>query len=112
MTLVPIQPGQSPKFQVTPTFSGAPFTLDGTKASIASSDPVNAPVALDLTDDPTGQTFIMAIPATAVIPPAGEPITLTWDYDNPDGMIGAIVGNFTENGIADDVTGGTMQQIA
>lgn len=110
--LVPIQPGQSPKFQVTPAFSGAPFTLDGTKAAIATSDPTNAPAALDLTDDPAGTTFVINLTANVNIGPGGEVITVTWTYVNADGTTATVTGTITENGIVDDVTGGTFSQVA
>ena len=34
MALLPIEPGNTPVFQVTPAFTGAAFTLDGTKAAV------------------------------------------------------------------------------
>jgi hypothetical protein len=112
MSLVPIQPGQTPKFLVAPTFSGAPFTTVGAQAAVTSSDPANFPVALDLTDDPTGLTFEAAIPSTATPPAGGEPITVTWTYTNTDGTVATVTGTVTENGITDDVTGGTFTQVA
>lgn len=110
-TMVPISPGSTPKFQVTPSFSGAAFALNGTQASIESSDPVNFPVALDASD-PTGTTFDAAIPATATPPAGGEAITITWTYTNLDGVKATVSGTVTEVGIVDDVTGGTFAQIA
>ena len=109
--LVPIQPGQTPKFLVTPEFSGDPFTLDGSKASITSSDPTNFPVQLD-PSDPQGLTFEAPIPASAVPPGGSEAITVTWTYTNPDGKVATVTGTVTENGIVDDVTGGSFAQIA
>jgi hypothetical protein len=111
-TMQPIQPGNSPKFQVTPTFSGAPFPLDGANAAVSTSDPVNAPAALDLTDDPTGATFVLNLTADAVIAAGGEPIIVTWTYTNVDGTVATVTGTVTEEGIVDDVTGGTFTQIA
>ena len=61
----PIAPGNTVKFLVTPTFSGAAFTLNGAQAGITSSDPDNFPVTLDLEGDPTGATFQSVIPETA-----------------------------------------------
>lgn len=112
MTLVPIQPGQSPKFLVTPTFSGAAFTLDGTKAAVTTSDTVNAPASIDLTDDPTGTTFVIALAPGVVIPTGGEAITVTWTYTNEDGTVATVTGTLTEEGIVDDVTGGQFVQIS
>jgi hypothetical protein len=110
--MLPIQPGNSPKFQVTPTFSGAPFALVGAQAAVATSDSVNAPAALDLTDDPTGATFVLNLTAGAVIGAGGEPIVVTWTYINTDGTVATVQGTVTEEGIVDDVTGGTFAQVA
>lgn len=112
MSLVPIQPGQSPKFQVTPTFSGPPFPLVGANAAISTSDSVNAPASLDLTDDPTGATFILNLTAGANIAPGGEALTVTWTYTNTDGTTATVTGTVTEEGIVDDVLGGTFDQVA
>jgi hypothetical protein len=112
MALVPIQPGQSPKFQVTPTFSGPPFPLVGAQAAISTSDPVNAPASIDLTDDPTGATFILNLTAGATIAAGGEALTVTWTYTNTDGTVANVTGTVTEQGIVDDVTGGTFAQVA
>lgn len=110
--VVSIQPGNSPKFQVTPTFSGPSFPLVGAEASVATSDPTNAPASIDLTDDPTGATFILNLLAGAVIAPGGEALTVTWTYLNADGVPATVTGTVTEEGIVDDVTGGTFAQIA
>ena len=110
--MVAIEPGQSPKFQVTPTFSGPPFVLDGANAAVSTSDSVNAPAELDLTDDPTGATFILNLTPDVVIGPDGEPIVVTWTYTNEDGTVASVQGTVTEEGIVDDVTGGTFAQIA
>jgi hypothetical protein len=111
MALVPIQPGQNPEFQVTPQFSGPPFALDLTKISVSSSDPVNAPVSLDLVLDPTGATFKVSLTPGAVIAAGGEAIQISWTYTNPDGTQGVVSGTLTEEGIVDDVTGGTFAQV-
>lgn len=110
-TMVAIQPGSTPVFQVTPTFSGAAFALDATKAAVTSSDPTNFPVALVATDT-TGTTFEAAIPATATPTGGSEAITVTWTYTNTDGTVATVTGTVTEVGIVDDVTGGTFAQIA
>jgi hypothetical protein len=110
--MVPISPGNAPKFQVSPTFSGAAFTLDGTKAAIESSDPTNFPVALDLAGDPTGTTFVADIPATATPTGGSEAVVITWTYTNTDGAVATVTGTVTEVGIVDDVTGGTFAQVA
>ena len=111
-SLVPIQAGNTPKFQVTPTFSGPAFTLDGTKAAITTSDPVNAAASIDLTDDPTGTTFAIALSDTNPIPAGGEGINVDWSYTNLDGTVAHVTGTLTEQGIVDDVTGGTFEQIS
>jgi hypothetical protein len=110
----PIQPGNSPKFQVTPTFSGPPFPLVGAQAAVSTSDSVNAPASIDLTDDPTGATFVLNLTAGAVIDPVnGEPIVVKWQYTNePDGVVASVQGTVTEQGIVDDVTGGKFDQVA
>jgi hypothetical protein len=112
ITMVPISPGNSPKFQVTPTFSGDPFVLDGSKAAVSSSDPVNFPVSLDLTNDAEGRTFVAPIPADAIIVGGSEVVTVTWTYTNVDGVVATVSGTVTEVGIVDDVTGGTFAQVA
>ena len=64
MSLAAIQPGQTPVFQVAPTFSGAPFTTVAAQAAVTSSDATNFPVNL-VSTDPIGLTFEAPIPATA-----------------------------------------------
>ena len=110
--MIPIQPGNSPKFQVTPSFSGVSFTLDGSKAAVTTSDTVNALASIDLTDDAQGTTFVINLTPDVVIDPAGEPITVTWTYTNLDGTVATVSGTITEQGIVDDVTGGTFAQVA
>jgi hypothetical protein len=111
MSLVPIQPGNTPVFQVTPTFSGAAFATLAAQAAVTSSDPVNFPVALVATD-PTGLTFEAAIPTTAAPTGGSEAITVTWTYTNTDGTVATVTGTVTELGIVDDVTGGTFAQVS
>lgn len=105
----PIQAGNIVKFQVTPTFSGDAFVLDGAKAAIASSDAVNFPVALDPTDA-EGRTFVADLTAVTIKVP--EDVTVTWTYVNADGIVATVAGTVTELGIVDDVNGGTFAQIA
>ena len=112
MALNPIQPGNTVKFLVTPTFSGAPFALVGAQAAVSSSDTANFPVSIDLADDPTGATFESVIPSTAAPVGGAEPITITWTYTNTDGTVATVTGTVTENGIVDDVTGGNFAQVA
>ena len=109
--MVAIQPGQTPKFLVAPTFSGAAFTTNAAQASVSSSDPANFPVELD-PSDPTGLTFDAPIPATANPTGGSETITVTWTYTNTDGTVATVSGTVTELGIVDDVTGGTFAQVA
>lgn len=106
--LNPIQPGQSLKFQVTPTFSGAPFALDPTKTAVVSSDPANFPAVLDSADP---SIIDVDIPASATPTGGSEPITVTWTYTNTDGTVATVTGSVTEQGITDDVVGGTFAQI-
>lgn len=110
MALVPIQPGQTPVFQVAPTFSGPAFTTEAANAAVTSSDPANFPVSL-VASDPTGLTFQAAIPPGAAPTGGDEPITVTWTYTNPDGTVATVTGTVTETSI-DDVTGGTFTQIS
>lgn len=108
--MLPIQPGNAPQFQVTPTFSGSSFTPVPTACAVTSSDTVNFPVALDA----TGRIITANIPATAVVPTGGEVIVITWTYTNLDGTVATVVGNVTETGIVvppSDITGGTMAQV-
>jgi hypothetical protein len=111
MALVSITPGNTPVFQVTPAFSGAPFTTAASQAAITSSDTANFPVALVSTDT-TGLTFSAAIPTGATIPTGGEAVTVTWTYTNLDGTVATVTGTVTEEGIVDDLTGGTFAQIS
>ena len=108
LPLNPIQPGQSLKFQVTPTFSGAAFALDPAKTAVVSSDPANFPAVLD-TADPS--IIDVDIPADAQPTGGSEAITVTWTYTNSDGTVATVTGSVTELGIVDDVTGGTFAQI-
>ena len=48
----------------------------------------------------------------AVIAPGGEVLTVTWTYTNTDGVVATVTGTVTEQGIVDDVTGGTFAQVA
>lgn len=109
--MVTITPGNTPKFQVTPAFSGAAFTLEAAQASITSSDPVNFPVELDPTDT-TGTMFEAPIPTGATIPTGGEAVTVTWTYTNLDGTVATVSATLTEQGLTDDVTGGTVAQLS
>ena len=109
--MLPIQPGSSPEFQVTPTFSGDPFALIGANASVTTSDSINAPASIDLATDPTGTTFVLNLTADAVIAPGGESLTVIWTYTNTDGTVATVTGTVTEEGIVDDVTGGTFAQV-
>jgi hypothetical protein len=111
MALLPIEPGNTVVFQVTPTFTGAPFATLAAQASIASSDTTNFPVELVPTDT-TGLTFQSAIPTGATIPTGGEAVTVTWIYTNTDGTTATVTGTVTEQGIVDDVSGGTFAQIS
>lgn len=111
-TMNPIAAGNTVKFLVSPTFSGAPFTLVGAQAAVTSSDPTNFPVSLDLVGDPTGATFESVIPSTAAPVGGSEAITVTWTYTNADGTVATVTGTVTEVGIVDDVTGGTFAQVA
>ena len=107
--------GNSPQYQVTPTWATPPAAGETTllaQASITSSDPTDFPVALNSTD-PTGTTFTLGpIPPQDTI---GEGDTITWEYTNTDGTTASVVGTVTiVNGvpvITDDVTGGTFTQI-
>jgi hypothetical protein len=109
--MLAIQPGNTPKFLVAPTFSGAAFTTNAAQASVQSSDPANFPVELD-PSDPTGLTFDAPIPSTATPTGGSEAITVTWTYTNTDGTVATVTGTVTEEGIIDDVTGGTFAQVA
>ena len=107
--MLSIQPGNTVKFLVTPTFSGVAFALLAANAAIESSDTTNFPVTLDPAD-PTGATFESAIPADATPVGGAEDITITWTYTNTDGTKAVVTGTVTEDGIVDDVTGGTFAQ--
>jgi hypothetical protein len=109
-TLLSIAPGNTPKFAVSPAFSGAAFTTNAAQASVVSSDTVNFPAVLDPTD-PTGLTVDVAIPVGATLE---DGVTISWGYTNTDGTQATpVVGTYNiVTGTFDDVTGGTITQIA
>lgn len=107
---VSLIPGSTPVFQVTPVFSGATFTPVAANVFLSTSDPVNFPVELVPTD-PTGLTFQSTIPVSLRTP---ETVTVTWQYHNADGT-NAIVQTVLQLELPptpDDITGGTVVQIA
>lgn len=113
--LVPIQPGQKPRFKVTPAFSGDPFTLIFAQAAISTSDAANAPAQI-VPDDPAGTNpdgtiFEVDLTSGVTLPAGGEGIDVDWSYANTDGVVAHVTGTLTENGIVDDVTGGTFEQV-
>ena len=108
MPLVPLSPGNSPQFQVTPTPAGV--TTLAANTSWMSSDPVNFPVSMNA-DDPTGLTATVNIPASETVT---ESVTLAWSYTNSDGTVANATASFNlVSGVAEavDVTGGTLAQI-
>jgi len=110
-TMLPISPGNSPQFAITPTFTGDPVLTLRASATILSSDPVNFPIAFE-DSDTTGLNLIAVIPTTAVIPGGSEAITVTWTYTNTSGSVVTVVGNVTETGIVpvSEVNGGSFAQ--
>ncbi len=107
---VPLIPGNTPVFTVTPVFSGAPFTPVAANAFVSSSDPTNFPVEL-VPYDPTGTTFQATIPSTVT---AVESVTVVWQYHNPDGTTAVVSGSITLEpaATADDITSGSFTQTA
>jgi hypothetical protein len=99
--MLPITPGNSPQFAVTPQPTGVATLAAQTEWT--SADPINTPVTMNASD-PTGLTATVNIASTAT-----EPVTvnLTWKYTNADGTVVTVNGVFTG---ATDVTGGTMAQ--
>ena len=73
MALLPIAPGNSPQFEVTPTPAGVTTVL--AQSAWTSSDTTNAPVTANASD-PTGLSATVNIPSTAVV---GTPFTLDVD---------------------------------
>ncbi len=108
MPLVPIAPGNTPVFKVTPTFSGAPFAPVAANASVTSSDPVNFPVEL-VPADATGLSFQATIPNTVKVT---ETVSVVWRYANADGTTAVVGGTVTlvPAAPADDITGGGFTQ--
>jgi hypothetical protein len=104
MALLPIAPGNSPQFEVTPTPAGVTTLL--AQSAWTSSDTTNAPVTANASD-PTGLSATVNIPATAVV---GTSFTLTWTYTNADGTTAPVTANFTIVALVLDVTGGTLVQ--
>ena len=109
-TMLPIQPGNSPQFQVAPTFSEGPIPTLLAQAAVTSSDTVNAPVELNV-GDPTGLTFTINLTPGVTLPTGGESLTISWIYTNLDGTTATVSGTLTEEGLVSDVTGGTFAQI-
>lgn len=105
---VPLQPGNTPVFTVTPVFSGEAFALSAANAFVSSSDPVNFPVEL-APSDATGKTFQAAIPTTLK---AATTVTVVWQYHNPDGTTAVVSGSvlLEPAPTVDDVTGGAFAQ--
>jgi len=105
---VPLQPGNTPIFTITPVFSGSTFALLAKNAFVVSSDPVNFPVEL-VPSDPTGTSFQATIPTTLK---TVENVTVTWMYHNPDGTTAVVTGSVLLEPLptVDDVTGGTFVQ--
>lgn len=104
--MLPIAPGNSPQFQVTPTPAGVPtlaaqtsWTVTGTSGATAT---INA-------DDSTGSTVTVAIPEGATTPFSD---TLTWTYTNADGTTATASTPLVDSTQpVVDVTGGTIAQI-
>jgi hypothetical protein len=106
MALLPIAPGNSPQFAVTPTPTGVTTLAANTVWS--SSDTTNAPVTANASDA-TGLTATVNIPSTAVV---GTTFTLTWTYTNADGTVATPATlSLTIVALVTDVTGGTMAQV-
>lgn len=110
--MLPIEPGSSPQFQVTPTFdqpSGG--TTLAAQASWAVTGTSGATATIN-SDDPTGNTVTVAIPEGAAIPFSD---TLTWTYTNTDGSTATastpLVDSTQPPPPAANVTGGTIAQI-
>lgn len=111
--MVPIQPGSKPRFLVTPTFSAAPFALDPTKAAISTDDAdATSSIVTDGVNGPADGTVFEIDLADVTIPAGGLSIAVDWSYTNTDGTVAHVTGTLTENGIVDDVTGGTFAQVA
>lgn len=105
--MLPLAPGNSPQFQVTPEPAGV--TTLAAQAAFSSSDPVNAPFTAN-PDDATGTIGTLTIGADAPV----EPVTLTWVYTNADGTTATVTAtvDITAGTVAaTDVTGGTIAQI-
>lgn len=103
---VPLTPGNTPVFQVTPTFSGEEFALVAANAFVGSSNPTLFPAEL-VPSDATGTSF------TGTIGPVTVPtaVSVSWGYHNPDGTLATVNTTFTvEPAAVDDVTGGTVTQ--
>jgi len=105
MALLPIAPGNSPQFEVTPTPAGV--TTVAANAVWSSSDTTNAPVTANASD-PTGLSATVNIPSTATV---GTSFTLNWVYTNADGTTATATGSYTIIALVTDVTGGTMAQV-
>ena len=105
--MLPIAPGSSPQFGVTPTPAGV--STVAAQAVWTSSDTVNAPVTAN-SSDATGLSATVAIPTTAIV---GNSFTLTWTYTNADGTTAVVAGTYQIIAAVPpvtDVTGGTMAQ--
>ena len=105
MALLPIAPGNSPQFGVTPTPAGVTALAANTVWS--SSDTTNAPVTMNAADA-TGLSATVNIPSTAVV---GTAFTLTWTYTNADSKVATATISLTISALVIDVTGGSIAQI-
>lgn len=66
MALVPIAPGQSPQFKLTPSPAGIPTSIDQIGWAVECSDHSSVTMTSN-TDDPTGMTATMNIPSTTAV---------------------------------------------
>lgn len=110
--MVPIQPGSKPQFVVTPTFTSAPFALDSTKAAVTTDDAdATSSIVTDGVNGPAdGTTFEIDLANVTLTGPLA--IAVDWSYTNLDGVVARVTGTLTENGLVDDVTGGSFSQVA
>jgi hypothetical protein len=80
MGLLPIAPGNSPQFRLTPDPAGVPTSIDQIGWAVECSDGSSVTVTSNASDA-TGMTATLRIPSTTK---AGAVITMWCVYRNPD----------------------------
>ena len=108
--MVPIAPGNTPQYTVTPTPADAsPAVATASVFTVVASDP-----SITVAQDPSvasGLACLLTLPAALTVPFNG---TITWNYTNADGVAAtpATIDFSDTTTPVVDITGGTLAQTA